>query len=217
MKGMLKTLALAGLIVVAAAAGVVWSGAIYIGADQPHLAPVHALLTLARERSIAVRAEDIRVPPLDDEALVRGGAGNYDAMCVGCHLAPGVEATELNQGLYPQPPELAERGSGGDPAGTFWVIKHGIKASGMPAWGKSMDDPYIWELVAFLERLPRLDAQGYQALVAASGGHRHGGSETDMHSQGRRPEQSGQAGGGHHGAMPAEEKAGHHDHSGHAH
>lgn len=72
MKGMFKTLVLASLIVAIAAAGVVYSGAIYIGADQPHLAPVHTLFTLARERSIAVRAEGIRVPPLDDDALVRG-------------------------------------------------------------------------------------------------------------------------------------------------
>ncbi|ASL26628.1 c-type cytochrome [Azotobacter chroococcum] len=176
--GVFKTLAVIGLVSAAIGAGVLYSGLIEVGADVPHAAPVHALLETARERSIAVRARDIQVPGLADEALVRNGAGNYDAMCVGCHLAPGLAETELSKGLYPAPPNLSKVGSGGEPARAFWVIKHGIKASGMPAWGRSMDDPYIWELVAFVERLPSLDAEGYRMLVESSPGHRHGGGES---------------------------------------
>ena len=67
------------------------------------------------------------------------------------------------------------------PSHHFWVIKHGIKASGMPAWGKSMGDEYIWGMVAFLQQLPKLDAAQYKALVASSGGHSHGGGESGEH------------------------------------
>ncbi|MGH8083845.1 MAG: c-type cytochrome [Lysobacter sp.] len=66
----------------------------------------------------------------------------------------------------------------------FWVIKHGIKASGMPAWGESMADEYIWNMAAFLQVLPTLDEAEYQAMVANSGGHSHGGSETEPHPHG---------------------------------
>ncbi|MFB8828766.1 c-type cytochrome [Azotobacter sp. CWF10] len=173
--GILKTLTWSGLAVVALGAGVLYSGLIDVGADAPHSAPVRALLETARERSVAVRARDIQVPYLADEAMIRAGAGNYDAMCVGCHLAPGLTETELGRGLYPAPPDLGEVGHAGDPAGAFWVIKHGIKATAMPAWGRSMDDPYIWELVAFLGRLPSLDAESYRRMVESSPGHRHGG------------------------------------------
>ncbi|SEQ37768.1 Cytochrome C oxidase, cbb3-type, subunit III [Azotobacter beijerinckii] len=176
--GVCKTLAVSGLAVAAIGAGVVYSGLIEVGADVPHSAPVHAVLETLRERSIAVRAEDIQVPSLGDEALIRAGAGNYDAMCVGCHLAPGLGETELSRGLYPAPPNLSRVGSGGNPAGAFWVIKHGIKSSAMPAWGRSMADQHIWELVAFVERLPSLDAEAYRSLVASSSGHRHGGGES---------------------------------------
>ena len=62
------------------------------------------------------------------------------------------------------------------------MIKHGIKATGMPAWGKSMEDEYIWGLVAFVQQLPKLDTEAYQALVASSGGHSHGGGETAPHA-----------------------------------
>jgi len=177
----IKTLAVAGGVLAIAGAGLVYSGIINVAADEPHLSAIEALLQVTRERSIAIRARDLEVPDLDDEELIRSGAGNYHAMCIGCHLPPEMPATELSQGLYPAPPNLAERGTAGDPGATFWVIKHGIKASGMPAWGKSMGDDYIWGMVAFIERLPQLDAAQYRSLVAASDGHQHGGGESDMH------------------------------------
>src|SRR3546814_12702681 len=77
------------------------------------------------------------------------------AMCTGCHLAPGMSETEMSRGLYPAPPDLTKTTV--EAAEAFWVIKHGIKASGMPAWGKSMDEEYIWNMAAFLRVLPTLD------------------------------------------------------------
>jgi mono/diheme cytochrome c family protein len=161
--------------------GFAYSGAYNVGADDPHTRPVYALMETVRERSIAARAADLAVPDdLSSEARIRQGAGNYNAMCMGCHLAPGMSETELSRGLYPKPPNLTKETV--DAAAAFWVIKHGIKASGMPAWGESMADEYIWNMAAFLQRLPRLDADGYQALVASSGGHSHGGNETTPHA-----------------------------------
>jgi mono/diheme cytochrome c family protein len=181
MRKTITTLLAAALVLILIGAIVVYSGVINVAADNPHTAPIQAILETARERSIAVRAKDIEVPDLGGADLIRSGAGNYDAMCVGCHLAPGITDTELSQNLYPAPPSLADANREGGPAGDFWVIKHGIKATGMPAWGKSMDDPYIWGLVALLEQLPALSAAEYRALVDSSGGHQHGGGETDGH------------------------------------
>jgi mono/diheme cytochrome c family protein len=165
-----------------AIAGFVWSGVYDIGADAAHTRPVYAGLQALRERSIDTRAAKLQVPAdLADPARIRQGAGNYDAMCTGCHLAPGAEETELSRGLYPKPPKLSRQTV--DPARAFWVIKHGIKASGMPAWGKSMEDEYIWGMVAFLQELPKLDATRYRALVASSGGHSHGGNESAPQSR----------------------------------
>lgn len=169
------------IAVLAALAGFVWSGIYNIGADELHSRPVHAILETLRERSIAVRADALQVPDLSDPARIRQGAGNYDAMCVGCHLAPGKDATELSVGLYPAPPNLSRTSVAA--AAAFWVVKHGIKASGMPAWGKRMDDEYLWNLVAFVQRLPTLDVDGYAALVASSEGHSHGGGETGTHDE----------------------------------
>lgn len=178
-------LGLLGVVGVVVAGGFVWSGIYNIGADDTHTRPVYAVLQTLRERSISQRAKSLQVPDLSDPALIRQGAGNYNAMCTGCHLAPGMQDTELSKGLYPAPPAFAKVQET-DPAHHFWVIKHGIKASGMPAWGKSMKDEYIWGMVAFLQQLPKLDETQYKTLVASSGGHSHGGGEAgqDHHDDG---------------------------------
>jgi len=157
--------------------GFIWSGMYNIGADEMHLRPTSMMLRMMRERSIARHAGSIKVPDLSDAALISQGAGNYSSMCTGCHLAPGMRDTELSKGLYPAPPNFSKL-QPVNPGHAFWVTKHGIKASGMPAWGRSMDDDYIWGMVAFLQRLPKLDKPAYDAIVASSGGHSHGGGET---------------------------------------
>jgi mono/diheme cytochrome c family protein/ketosteroid isomerase-like protein len=174
-------LGLFALVSVVLVGAFLWSGLYDIGADDHHTRPVYAALETLRDRSIAARADSVTVPDLTDAALIRQGAGNYDAMCSGCHLAPGKKPTELSRGLYPAPPNFS-RGRLNSPAHHFWAIKHGIKASGMPAWGRSMEDRYIWGLVALVQRLPDLDAAQYQALVAGSQGHSHGGGEAE-HSE----------------------------------
>ena len=218
MKKTIIILVAAGAVGSAALLAGAYSGLVNVGADDPHLPAVHAFLTMARDRSIEVRSKDIEVPNLDDEALIRTGAGNYNAMCIGCHLAPGLANTELSQALYPAPPNLAEIGINGSPAATFWVIKHGIKASGMPAWGNSMGDEYIWGMVAFLNQLPKMDGEQYQALVASSAGHQHRGGESQMHNhEGQHGDNkpghhdSAAADEGHHGSEAAEAASGHHD------
>jgi len=174
------------VLIVAGAGGFIWSGAYNIAADDPHWALTERLMDTARDRSIAAQASDVVVPALDDESMIRSGAGNYDAMCAGCHLQPSVERTETSAGLYPAPPNLTRRRTQ-DAARAFWVIKHGIKMSGMPAWGRSMEDGPIWGMVAFLRQLPDLSPESYRELVAASGGHSHGGQEDEPNDDGKEP------------------------------
>jgi mono/diheme cytochrome c family protein len=75
-----------------------------------------------------------------------------------------MKRTEISRGLYPRAPEL-KRGSGLTPAEHFWVVKHGIKMTGMPAWGLTHDDEILWDVVAFLRKMPELTAEEYQALI----------------------------------------------------
>ena len=157
-----------------------WTGRYDIAADEPHWGVTARLLTVVRDRSIKARAADLTVPNLADPALVALGAEHYAAMCIDCHLAPGMDDTEQRRGLNPKPPNLSEKRVRG-PAESFWIIKHGIKMSGMPAWGMTHDDDSIWGLVAFLQELPTLDEAGYVALTEGVGDSSH---PHDEHEQG---------------------------------
>jgi mono/diheme cytochrome c family protein len=172
-------------LLVAATVGI-YAGLYNIAADVPHTKPVYWLLETARERSVAARARDIVVPnDLADQNRISKGAGQYAEMCSGCHLAPGMKRTEISRGLYPRAPELRHKNDL-SPAEQFWIVKHGVKMTGMPAWGVTHDDQLLWDVVAFVRKLPGLTPDQYEALVKnapkheelmqemeTSGGHEH--------------------------------------------
>jgi mono/diheme cytochrome c family protein len=206
------TVAIVFALLVAGAGVFIYSGVYDLGADVHHSAPVLALMQTLRDRSIHVRSKDITVPNLDGPQLILNGAGHYAAMCTGCHLAPGMKDSEIRPGLYPQPPNLSKVRV--EPQEAFWVIKHGIKMSAMPAWGLSHDDPTIWSMVAFLQKLPDMTRAQYKDIVAKAptdedmdmdegSENVHGGAEADTHDTANRTDGSQEA----HGKQPNEAAA----------
>ena len=156
------------LVIIGSAGGFVYSGVYDIGADAPHSRVVYATLEQFRDRAIVHHARGLIVPyDLNDPKRVAAGAALYSEMCTGCHLAPGIGPTELSKGLYPPAPELA-RGDDLTAPQQFWVVKHGVKLSAMPAWGKTHDDQLIWDMVAFIRHMPGMNAQQFQKIVASA-------------------------------------------------
>ena len=155
-------------IATAIGAVVVYAGIYNIGADAPHSGFVRMALEQVRDRAIVHHARNIVAPAnLNSPQRLAAGAGLYNEMCSGCHLGPGVEKSELSQGLYPPAPELA-RASDRSAAQQFWMIKHGVKLSAMPAWGKTHSDDLIWDMVAFVRSLPKMTPAQYQAALASA-------------------------------------------------
>ena len=144
-------------------------------ADQPHSEIVYKGIEFLREYSIRSQSEDIQIPKnLDVTERIRRSSGNYDAMCASCHLKPGVHNSELSVGLYPAPPNLSKERQHADPARDFWIIKHGVMASGMPSWGKvGLTDEETWDLVAFVRVLPQMNRQDYSNALEIGMGHHH--------------------------------------------
>lgn len=161
-------IAVAGLIVAGFAGIFVYLGVYNIGADDPHTKPVYWLVEKLRDGSIAHHSRNIVVPGnLTDPKRIASGAGLYTEMCSGCHLGPGLEKSEISQGLYPRAPELAgERQRSAREQ--FWIIKHGVKLTAMPAWGKTHSDDLIWDMVAFVRQMPKMTAAQYQAAIASA-------------------------------------------------
>lgn len=127
-------------IVVVLAAGMavlVWSGVYNIAASEPHSAFVHWLFATVRDRSIVSRSQSSDVPNLTDPDHVRAGIRSYQAMCRVCHGRPGEESPPIREGLNPQAPKLdSERIRKRTDAELFWVIKNGIRMTGMPAFAR---------------------------------------------------------------------------------
>lgn len=169
---LLKSLIVLILLVIIGVGIWIWSGTYDVGADSPHWSVTRDLIGAVRERSISTRARGMVVPNLEDPALIALGAKHYQAMCTGCHLAPGMGDSELRDGLYPEPPNLTHFAP--RPAEAFWVIKHGLKMTAMPAWGKTHDDHAIWAMVAYLQKQPRMSVEQYRQLSAPAPGDGNG-------------------------------------------
>lgn len=159
--------ALLTLFVLVLIVAIVAFGGLYnVAGDVPHSEPVYALLQNVRSTSIAAHARGVKVPgDLGSRERIARGAGEYGEMCAQCHLGPGVEKTEISQGLYPSAPLLA-KGGPLKPGEQFWVVKHGIKFTAMPAWGKTHPDALLWDIVAFVRALPDMSPAQYLALTA---------------------------------------------------
>ena len=121
---------------------------------------------MMKEKSIKAISKNIEVPNLNDQNLILTGYKGYDAMCVTCHAAPGKSATVIADGLHPKPPELDDKEifEEWNDNELFWIIKNGIKLTGMPAYGPTHSDDELWAIVAFLNRLQEMSKNDYKAM-----------------------------------------------------
>ena len=156
----LPALALAVFAVVT----VMYTGAYNVAAAWKDPALLRWALTTTRESSIERRAQAIQAPALEGADRIDNGFRSYREMCVICHGRPGGEPSPLAKGLNPRPPDFSRAEHDMSAAELFWVIKNGIRMTGMPAWGPSHSDAELWDLVAFVRALPNISAAQYGAL-----------------------------------------------------
>lgn len=163
---LLMVLGFLGLLVMA-------SGLVPVRASDGHWGITRAILTFASRRSVETHAIGTRVPDLEEPSLIIRGAGHYDRGCQPCHGAPGKPSSLVAQALTPTPPYLPEVVPRWTPAELFQIVRHGLKMTGMPAWPAVGRDDEVWAVVAFLLRLPELDAVEYQNLAWGDASSQH--------------------------------------------
>jgi mono/diheme cytochrome c family protein len=160
----LATLVVVALAAVAGALATIYSGIYDVSATGQHTAPVYWALETGMLNAVRRRAQGIEAPPLDDPALIRRGFLLHRDACVQCHGAPGVAPHDIGKGLLPIPNNLVQTAREWKAAELYWVIRNGLKMTGMPAWGLRFGDEDLWAIVAFMKQLPRMTAAEYQAL-----------------------------------------------------
>lgn len=171
-------IAIAACSAALAAAGflLAWSGLVPIGASSGHWPITSWFLHFAMRQSVATHAMGVETPPLDDPALLERGAGHYALGCAPCHGAPDGQAALVVRQMTPPPPYLPPRIPRWRPQELFWIVKHGIKFTGMPAWVAQQREDEVWAVVAFLRQLPDMAPEQYWRLAgsdtAAAGSER---------------------------------------------
>ncbi|MFN7101652.1 MAG: c-type cytochrome [Pseudorhizobium sp.] len=166
-----KVAAVAGLGL-AGALLIGWTGFVSIAASSGHYSVVHWFLGWTMENAVETQSMLVSKPEdlnLSDPSLIRRAAGHYATGCAGCHAAPGVAQSPVVEEMVPSPPRLEEKVSEWSDEELFWIVKNGIKFSGMPAWPAQERDDEVWAQVAFLRALPGLTPTKYAELALGGG------------------------------------------------
>jgi thiosulfate dehydrogenase len=124
----------------------------------------------------SLRAAIVRESPrgpnpvsLTDANLI-AGIRIYAANCAVCHGAADAKPSNVARGLYQHPPQLAKDGVEDDPEGvTYWKVDHGIRFTGMPAFGKSLNDEQLWQVTLFLKHMDALPASPQRVWKSVKG------------------------------------------------
>ena len=162
--GVIATLAALTVIVIA----VTHLGLYPIGADNP---PGQL------ERTLAGRAMDVyadKHKPSGDNPIpstpsnLAAGAKSYEANCALCHGGANAKISPMQNQFSPPAPQLINRIPHDPPSWLFWVTKHGVRMTGMPAWTGILSDDEIWKIVAFIKNSDKLPAEARAAWQSAA-------------------------------------------------
>jgi len=154
----------------AVALGITWSGIVPLAASSGHWKITEWFLHFTMRRTVKVRSLGTTVPPLDDPSLVVRAAGHFDRACRPCHGGPGAPRSEVVRAMTPEPPELSARVPTWQAEELFWIVKHGVKFTGMPGWPAQERDDEVWAMVAFLRELPEMTPERYRTLAHGEAG-----------------------------------------------
>lgn len=148
-------------------AGIVfaWSGVFQISASSGHWRVTDWFLHWTMRNSVRTYSL-FQVPgnPRDDTGMV-SAAGHYRQACQVCHGGPGVRPSPVMQRATPPAPDLAHTAGEWQDKELFWIIQHGVKYTGMPAWGATDRPDEVRRMVAFVRRLPGMSATEYRTLT----------------------------------------------------
>ncbi len=188
MKRTLVTLGIFVALGVIAGCIIIFTGAYNVAATASEGYFTRWVMSTTMEHSVKRQSSKIDVPNLQDSALIRLGFEHYNEMCVTCHGSPLGGRSEAGLGLNPPAPDLSVAVKDWSPAELYWIIKNGIKMTGMPGFGPTHDEHELWAMVAFVRNLPDMSPDRYRAYSfgEASDTHsttEHTGKPHDQHAE----------------------------------
>jgi thiosulfate dehydrogenase len=149
------------------------AGAMPANADAKPLRVERWAASKSLHASLAREAPKTPNPVGLTDANLIAGIKLYAANCAVCHGAADAKPSNVARGLYQKPPQLAKDGVEDDPDGvTYWKVDHGIRFTGMPAFGGTLTDQQLWQLSLFLKHmdgLPPAPQRAWKAVRSEAG------------------------------------------------
>lgn len=133
----------------------------------------------ALDAAVDRRAPDVKNPlqPTDDNLIA--GMKIYQAACAGCHGDIAHPRAEFGDAFYPRAPQFVEDAPDMPENQNFYIIQHGIRLSGMPAWKTSFKEQELWQVTTFLSHMDKLPPSVSAAWKAAASSPTMGGSSSN--------------------------------------
>jgi mono/diheme cytochrome c family protein len=147
-----------------------YSGLFNVAASAPGGGVLDWALSTTMDHSVRAHAKGIAVPPLNDSSMIDTGFDHYKDMCISCHGSPEGGLSEAGMGLNPVAPELSVAARDWTPAEIYWIVKNGVRMTGMPSFKPTHSEQDLWAIVAFVEKLKTMDADAYSAFAARRAG-----------------------------------------------
>jgi mono/diheme cytochrome c family protein len=133
------------------------------------------------DASVDRRAPDGATPQLTEEQVVEG-VKLYKTYCAECHGSPERAEQKLaSLSFYPPAPQFMDDAPDMSENDNFYIIQHGIRCTGMPAWGKNLSTQQLWEVADFLGQMNKLPPAAAQEWHAAPAHDALPGMETTRH------------------------------------
>lgn len=143
--------------------GIIYAGIVPANAD----AKPPGLEAWAARRSLHAtlsRAPAVTNPLPQSDANLVAGVKLYAQNCAICHGDANGNPTNVAKGLYQHAPQLGKHGVEDDPDGiTYWKVYHGIRWTGMPAFGHTLSQEQLWQLTMFLKNMDSLPPAAQEA------------------------------------------------------
>jgi cytochrome c553 len=163
-------IALAGLLIAVVSA---WSGLFNVAASSWQFKITAWFLHYVMRQSVKTHSIGIVPPDLNDPVLIRRGGAHFETACVYCHGSPLADSNAVARQMTPAPPRLGSTLDTWKPSELFWIVKHGVKYTGMPAWPAQDRDDEVWAVVAFLRVLSTMSSASYREIAFGSTEAKH--------------------------------------------
>jgi thiosulfate dehydrogenase len=111
------------------------------------------------DASVDRHAGEIQNPLQPTDANLIAGMKVYQANCASCHGDIQQPHGALAEAFYPRAPQFAEDAADMPENQNFYIIQHGIRLSGMPAWKQALSDEQTWQVTTFLSHMDKLSPQ----------------------------------------------------------